>query len=52
VEENKVITEIQGVAKQDALRTVAITPVFMLICWSLLILYFKLKGGYKRVLLE
>lgn len=51
-EDNKVITDIQGVAKQDALRTVAITPVFMLICWSLLILYFKLKGGYKRVLLE
>ncbi len=50
--DNKVITELQGVAKKDALRTVAITPLFMMVCWALLILYFKMKGGYKRVLLE
>jgi MFS family permease len=50
--DKEVLTGIQGVAKKDALKIVAFTPVFMMICWLLLILYHKLKGGYKRVLLE
>ena len=50
--DSKIITAVQGIAKKDALRTVALTPVFMMVCWVLLILYFKLRGGYKRIMLE
>jgi len=31
---------------------VAVFPVVMLICYLLLIFYFKSKGGYKAVLLD
>jgi len=50
--DKEILTDIQEAAKKNALRMVAYTPVFMMICWFLLMLYFKLKGGYKRVLLE
>jgi len=51
-EDQQIVTEIQGVAKKEALKTVAFSPIFMMVCWLLLMLYYKLKGGYKKVLLE
>ena len=50
--DSEIITAVQGIAKKDALRKVALTPVFMMVCWILLILFFKLRGGYKRIMLE
>ncbi len=41
------VENIQETAKKDALKTVAILPVFMLLCYLGLILYFRSKGGYK-----
>jgi len=40
------------VGKQASLASVAIFPVFMLICYLALIFYFKGRGGYKPVELE
>lgn len=50
--DKEILTKIQEIAKKDALKIVAFTPLFMMICWLLLMLHFKMKGGYKRVLLE
>lgn len=36
-------------AKKNALMTVAVFPAVMLICFLILIFYFKAKGGYKPV---
>ncbi len=41
-----------GLAKKEALRTVVIFPVFMLVCYLGLLVYFKKRGGYKAVELE
>ena len=46
------IAAIQDNAKKDALRTVCIFPVVMLICYLGLFFYYRSKGGYKPVLLE
>jgi MFS family permease len=43
------IADVQSAAKKDALRTVAIFPIFMLLCYLGLIAYFRAKGGYKPV---
>jgi hypothetical protein len=51
-DESRTISEITGIAKKDALMTVAIFPAFMLICYLILIFYFKSQGGYKAVELE
>ena len=40
------------VGKQASLATVAIFPVFMLVCYLALTFYFKGRGGYKPVELE
>jgi MFS family permease len=45
-EEKTVVTEAKDLSKKNALSTVAIFPCFMLVCYVLLILYFKAKGGY------
>jgi len=42
---------VQEVAKKDALKTIAIFPVGMLVCYLLLMGYFRRQGGYKVVLL-
>ena len=42
-----VVETIKASAKKNALLTVAIFPAIMLICYLILILYFKSKGGYK-----
>lgn len=45
------IEEIQGDAKKGALATVAIFPIIMLICYLILIAYFRSKGGYQAQVL-
>lgn len=45
------VLQVQEIAKKDALKTIAIVPVGMLICYLLLMWYFKRRGGYKVVLL-
>ena len=49
--EQQTIQTIRESAKKDALRTVAIFPVIMLVTYLVLILYFRSKGGYKAVFL-
>ncbi|MEL6276994.1 MAG: MFS transporter, partial [Bacteroidota bacterium] len=46
------IKDIQGGAKKEALSTVAIFPAIMLVCYIILIFYFRSQGGYKPVELE
>lgn len=43
------VSRIQNNAKKDALRTVSVFPVFMLVCYLGLLFYFRSKGGYKPV---
>lgn len=50
--EKQSVIAIQDGAKKDALKTVALFPIGMLICYVLLSLYFKSKGGYKAVVLS
>jgi MFS family permease len=47
-EQGEVKESIQN-GKQGSLASVAIFPVFMLVCYLALIFYFKGKGGYKPV---
>jgi hypothetical protein len=46
------ITQIEATAKKEALFTVAIFPVIMFVCYLLLFLYFRSRGGYQQVHLE
>jgi len=48
-QENEQLAKIMSEAKQNALMTVAIFPSIMLICYLILIYYFKKKGGYQVV---
>lgn len=41
------VREVVKQAKQGALAKVTIFPIIMLICYIILILYFKSRGGYK-----
>lgn len=50
--DKETIADIQQPAKKQALSTVAVFPAFMLVCYIILIFYFKSKGGYKPVELE
>jgi MFS family permease len=43
------VNDITASAKKNALLTVAVFPAIMLICYLILIFYFKAKGGYKPV---
>ncbi len=45
------VNAITAVAKQNALATVAIFPVIMLVCYIGLFLYFRARGGYKAEVL-
>lgn len=51
-EDQDTINEVQNSAKKEALSTVAIFPIFMLLCYIGLIIYFRSKGGYQPVILE
>jgi len=46
-EERAAITAIENPAKKGALATVAILPVIMLVCYLILMAYFRSIGGYK-----
>jgi MFS family permease len=49
--EKHAVTAVQENAKKEALKTVALFPIGMLVCYLLLAFYFRAKGGYKVVLL-
>jgi MFS family permease len=51
-DEKQAITTVQENAKKEALKSVAWFPVGMFVCYVLLILYFKSKGGYRAVTLD
>jgi len=51
-EDKKKLSDMQGAAKNNALKTAAILPVAMLICYLILIFYFKSRGGYKPIELD
>lgn len=51
-EEKSAITEVQHMAKKDALRDIVIFPIFMFLCFMGLIFYFRQKGGYKAVAID
>lgn len=50
--DKQTVHDIQDSAKKEALKTVALFPIIMLIAYLLLMFYFKLRGGYKAVLLS
>jgi len=47
--EQEIVAETTAAAKKNALMTVAIFPAIMLVCYIVLILYFRAKGGYRPV---
>lgn len=47
--ERKIVTDTRYPHKKRAFYTVAILPTFMLICYIILFVYFKMKGGYRPV---
>lgn len=51
-QELETVTTIRDGAKKDALRYIVAFPLFMLVCYGLLILYFRSRGGYKAVMLQ
>jgi MFS family permease len=51
-DEQTQVNEMVANAKQRALATVAIFPGIMLVCYLILIGYFKSKGGYQAVHLD
>jgi MFS transporter, DHA2 family, metal-tetracycline-proton antiporter len=51
-EQKTVVDEIDRRSKLDALRTIAILPVIMLIVYLGLIFYFRSRGGYRPVVLD
>ena len=46
------VNAVRESAKKSALKTVAIFPVVMFICYVALMYYFKLKGGYRAIHLK
>ena len=51
-EVNKLISDLLTKGTQMALSKVIIFPIIMLVCYLILIFYFRTKGGYKPVELE
>ncbi|MCK0158282.1 MFS transporter [Cellulophaga sp. F20128] len=49
---HSIITELKNVGTQRALAKVIIFPVIMLVCYLILIFYFRTKGGYKPIVLK
>lgn len=43
---------VTNAAKKSALQTVAIFPVIMLVCYLILIVYFRSQGGYSAIHLD
>jgi len=48
-EDKLVVDKVTAVAKKKALSTVAVFPLIMLICYVVLMIYFRSRGGYKPV---
>jgi MFS family permease len=48
-EKSQEVTKVVSVAKQGALAKVIVFPIFMLVCYIGMILYFQSIGGYKPV---
>ncbi len=51
-DQKAVVDRIDAESKLEALRTIAILPVLMLLVYLGLALYFRSRGGYKPVVLE
>ncbi len=49
---SQAIADLRSRSSQGALKDMAIFPTFMLICYIILIVYFKSKGGYKAQEIE
>ena len=43
---------LQEGAKRGALSSVALLPIVMLVCYLILIFYFRKRGGYKAETLD
>ena len=50
--DEEAISGVEAKAKKTALRTTAVFPLIMLVCYVVLILYFRARGGYRPVELE
>ena len=50
-QDQEAIATIKGKSQKNALFTVAIFPVIMLVCYLILIVYFRARGGYKAEVL-
>jgi MFS family permease len=50
-EQQAKVNAVQGDVKQGTLRTVAILPAIMFVCYLILIVYFRARGGYKAEVL-
>jgi hypothetical protein len=46
------INEVVTTAKQGALATIAVFPAVMLLCYLILLAYFKSKGGYRPATID
>jgi MFS family permease len=46
------VQEVTNAAKKSALKTVALFPCVMLVCYLILIAYFRTQGGYKALHLD
>ena len=49
--QKKVVADVREQSKQGTLRTMALFPLTMFICYIFLILYFKSRGGYQAEVL-
>ena len=50
--DRNVVSDIQLKAQKSALKTVAILPLIMLVCFVALMVYFRSIGGYKSITLN
>jgi hypothetical protein len=50
-DDRDIITGIQLNAQKSALKAVAILPLIMLVCFFILLVYFRSIGGYKSITL-
>jgi len=48
-EDQEVLDQITSEVKKETLFTIAILPTIMLVCYLILMVYFRSKGGYKTV---
>jgi hypothetical protein len=46
------VQQVTNAAKKSALKTVALFPCVMLVCYLILIAYFRTQGGYKALHLD